>query len=71
MSMVLIMRDGHYKDRNSLELLKESADWVQERIFGAIVRAGFSAEESRRIGDFQRRSPAGDGLLAHIDSQEK
>jgi hypothetical protein len=62
---VLIMREGHYKNRNSLELLKESADWVQARIFGAINRAGFDPEEDRRIGDFQKRPPAGRTLLGN------
>ena len=69
MSMVLLMRDGHYKGRNSLDLLKESAEWVKQRIFGAINRAGFDPEENRRIGDFQVRPKVRGGLLAQIDSE--
>jgi hypothetical protein len=49
---VLLMRGGHYNGRNSLELLRESADWVENRIFSAIRRAGFDPEESRTLGFF-------------------
>ncbi|MEP0339454.1 MAG: hypothetical protein ABJ388_08850 [Alphaproteobacteria bacterium] len=49
---VLLMRGGHYHGRNSLELLQESADWVEERIFSAIRRAGFDPNESRTLGGF-------------------
>lgn len=57
-SSVLIMRGGAYKNRNSLELLKESADWVEARIFGAIRRAGFDPNEYRNLVSFQKRSDA-------------
>jgi hypothetical protein len=56
---VLMMRHGFYQGRNSLELLKEGADWVEQRIFNAIERAGFKPEEQRRLGDFQLRVPLG------------
>ncbi len=49
---VLLMRGGHYHGRDSLELLQESADWVEERIFSAIRRAGFDPNESRTLGAF-------------------
>lgn len=48
----LLMRDGPFKGRNSLELLKESADWAESRIFSAIKRAGFDPNESRNFVDF-------------------
>jgi hypothetical protein len=54
---VLLMRHGHFKGRNSLELLRESADWVELQIFDAIREAGFDPEEQRRLGDFQNRIP--------------
>jgi hypothetical protein len=63
MQSVLIMKGGHYKNHNSLELLKDSAEWIQARIFGAICRAGYDPEEDRRIGDFQKRPPTEDSLL--------
>jgi hypothetical protein len=66
MQSVLIMRGGHYKNHNSLDLLKESADWIQARIFGAICRAGFDPEEYRRIGDFQKRPPTHGSLLGSL-----
>lgn len=52
---VLIMRGGYYKDRDSLDLLKESAAWVEERIFAAIHRAGFDPDEERNVVSFQQR----------------
>lgn len=55
---VLVMRGGAYEGRNSLDLLKESAEWVEARIFGAIRRAGFDPDEERNIVNFQIRSPA-------------
>lgn len=61
---VLIMRNGPYKDRNSLDLLKESAKWVEERIFGAIRRAGFDPDEHRNLVDFQKPPPPEKGLLS-------
>ena len=53
---VLIMRGGPYKNRNSLDLLKESAEWVEARIFGAIRRAGFDPDENRNVVNFQKSS---------------
>src|SRR5579863_665257 len=46
------MRGGHYDGRNSLDLLRESADWVEDRIISAIMRAGFDPEERRSLGSF-------------------
>jgi hypothetical protein len=60
---ILIMKDGPYKDHNSLDLLKESAEWVEARIFGAIHRAGFDPDEDRNLLDFQKRPPAEKSLL--------
>ena len=54
---VLIMRGGSYKNRNSLDLLKESAEWVEARIYGAIRRAGFDPDENRNLVNFQKRPP--------------
>lgn len=50
---VLLMRGGHYDGQNSMDLLRESAEWLEQRIFGAIRRAGFDPEESRKIGTFE------------------
>ena len=61
---VLIMRSGPYKDHNSLDLLKEGAEWVEERIFGAIRRAGFDPDEDRNLVNFQKRPPVEKGLLS-------
>lgn len=58
---VLIMRSGHFKDRNSLELLQESAEWVEERIFGAIRRAGFDPDERKNLATFEKPPPAPPG----------
>ncbi len=52
-SRVLLMRNGIYAGRNSLDLLIEASDWVEARIFAAIRRAGFEPEEQRSIYDFR------------------
>jgi|SRR6185312_2870868 len=49
---VLLMRGGRYDSRNSLDLLHESADWVEGRIITAIKRAGFDPDERRSLGSF-------------------
>jgi hypothetical protein len=49
---VLVMRGGIYEGRDSLELLKESAEWVEARIFGAIRNAGFDPEENKNVVNF-------------------
>lgn len=61
-SAVLVMRGGPYKGRNSLGLLKESAEWVEARISGAIRRAGFDPDEERNLVNFQKRPPLGASL---------
>ncbi len=63
-SSVLVMRGGSYKDRNSLDLLKESAEWVEARIYGTIRRAGFDPDEERNLVTFQKRPPVEKGLLS-------
>lgn len=49
---ILMMNDGPFKGQNSLDLLNESAGWVEERIFSAIRRAGFDPNEARNLGNF-------------------
>lgn len=56
---MLLMRSGAYAGRDSLDLLKESADWVEERIFNAIRRAGFDPDEDRGLVHFQPRPRIG------------
>lgn len=60
---MLLMRDGHFKGQNSLELLKEGANWVEDRIFDAIRRAGFDPEENRGLVHFEARPKLTDGLM--------
>lgn len=50
---VLLMRSGHYKGRDSLQLLQESSEWVEDRIYAAIRRAGYNPEEMRNIATFK------------------
>lgn len=50
---VLLMRDGHFRGHNSLDLLKEGADWVEARIFSAIRRAGLDPDEERSLVHFR------------------
>ncbi|MDP2184976.1 MAG: hypothetical protein Q8J93_05850 [Xanthomonadales bacterium] len=60
---VILMKSGHFKGRNSLELLNESADWVETRIFGAIRRAGYNPEEERGLFHFQPKPTLADSIL--------
>lgn len=55
MRPVILMKSGHYKGHNSLDLLKEGADWVETRIFSTIQRAGFDPDEQRSIVNFALR----------------
>ncbi|GGE31599.1 hypothetical protein GCM10007276_05960 [Agaricicola taiwanensis] len=48
----ILMNDGFFQGRDSLELLREGADWVEERIFSAVRRAGFDPEEARSLASF-------------------
>ena len=52
---VILMKDGFYRGRNSLDLLKEAAEWVETRMFSAIRRAGFDPDEERNLVSFERR----------------
>lgn len=65
---VLRMNGGKFSGRNSLDLLMESADWIEERIFGAIRRAGFNPDEERNMSNFQTREEAGPTLAQHLKS---
>lgn len=59
---VLAMRGGLYDGRNTLELLREGADWVEARLFAAIHRAGFDPNEERNAVTFEPRPPATNGF---------
>ncbi|MFC4624270.1 hypothetical protein ACFO1V_03355 [Daeguia caeni] len=63
---LLLMRDGPFKGRNSLDLLKEGADWVEARIFSAIRRAGFDPDEERGLVHFQPRPKPAATLLSTL-----
>ena len=60
----LVMSRGPYEGHNSMDLLKESADWVEARIFSAIGRAGFDPDEDRNLLNFQKRPPVEKSLLS-------
>ncbi|MGB9141167.1 MAG: hypothetical protein WCB71_03095 [Aestuariivirga sp.] len=60
---VLMIRGGPFDGRDSLDLLKEGADWVEARIFNSIRRAGFDPEEHRGLAHFQSRPTLRGGLL--------
>ena len=60
---LLLMNAGPYKGRNSLDLLKEGADWVEARIFSAIGRAGLDPDEERSLVHFLPRPATGETLL--------
>ncbi len=52
-SAFFLMRKGKFKGRDSIELLEESASWVENRIFDSIKRAGFNPNEKRSVHDFR------------------
>ncbi|MEM1133141.1 MAG: hypothetical protein AAGH53_09400 [Pseudomonadota bacterium] len=66
----LPMRSGPFEGQDSLELLKEAADWVEARIFAAITRAGYDPDEKRGVFDFREMpsTPISEaGILAQRD----
>jgi hypothetical protein len=52
---VLLMKKGAYEGRDSVELLREGAEWAKERVFSAIRRAGLNPDEERNIMTFECR----------------
>ena len=60
---VLLIKGGPFEGRNSLDLLREGADWVEARIFAAVRRAGYDPEEERGLVHFQPRPKPSGGLL--------
>jgi len=68
---VLVMRGGLYSGRDSLDLSREGADWVEERITSAIKAAGFDPEEKRELHSFKTRAELPrQGLLSVLDERE-
>ncbi len=63
---LLLMKGGPYQGRNSLEHLKEGADWVEARIFSAIRRAGLDPDEQRSLVHFMPRPTTRSGGLLGI-----
>jgi hypothetical protein len=53
---VLEMKDGPYASFDSLDLLREGLMWVEERIFSAVERTGFSPDEYRNVVEFSART---------------
>ena len=53
------MRGGLYEGHNSLELLKESAEWLEARIDSAFSRAGFDPSAGNLVTTC--------GLCANLD----
>lgn len=41
----LIVKGGVYRGRDTLELLNEAADWVEERVSSALLRAGYQLKD--------------------------
>ncbi|WP_143007078.1 hypothetical protein [Ancylobacter rudongensis] len=65
---VIRMNGGKFSGRDSLELLTESSNWIEERIFSAVRRAGFNPDEERNMSSFQTRAEAGQTLAQHLKS---
>lgn len=53
----ILISEGSYKGHKALTLVTESANWVRERIFSAIERAGLDPEEKRNLVTFQIQPP--------------
>lgn len=68
---LLLIKGGPFEGRNSLELLKEGAIWVEERIFSAIRRAGFDPEEDRGLVNFQPRPDLKEGWFLKDESDDE
>jgi hypothetical protein len=54
----LLMKAGRFAGEDSIDLLRQSANWIQCRIFDAINRAGYDPEEKRGMYDFRRMPEA-------------
>ncbi|SFV28065.1 hypothetical protein [Hyphomicrobium facile] len=63
---ILLMKGGPFEGRNSLDLLKEGADWVEARIFSAIRRAGLDPDEERGLVHFRPRPNLPGSILGTI-----
>ncbi|MCA3513134.1 MAG: hypothetical protein IOB85_02075 [Methylobacterium sp.] len=68
-SSILVMRNGHYAGRNSIELLSESMHWVEDRLLGAIRRAGFDPDEKRNVRTFEKMPKVETRGLLSFDSK--
>jgi hypothetical protein len=66
----ILMKDGFYKGSDSLELLRVGADWVEERIFSAVCRAGFDPEERRCLSTFLPPPNIASGLLGDPNDRD-
>lgn len=66
----ILMNDGFFKGRDSLELLREGADWVEARIFSAVRRAGFDPDEARNLASFLPLPPSHGGLFSDISGED-
>ncbi|MFK5596820.1 hypothetical protein ACFZ8E_07425 [Methylobacterium sp. HMF5984] len=67
---VILMREGFYAGRDSLELLHESADWVEARIYDAIGRAGYHPDEYRNAFDFSEMPKPPKTLLDALSNDD-
>ena len=57
---VLIMKNGHYEGQDALDLIKQSSEWVRERIYSAIANAGLDPEEKRNAWNFSPKPKNGE-----------
>jgi hypothetical protein len=60
---VLLMKSGKFRGRNSIELLKEAAVWVEHRIVAALARGGYDPDETRNLVSFAPRPELPPGLM--------
>ncbi|OYX66429.1 MAG: hypothetical protein B7Y88_05555 [Sphingomonadales bacterium 32-64-17] len=49
----LLMKGGEYEGFDSVALLAQASEWIEERIFSSIRRAGFDPEEKRGVSNFE------------------
>lgn len=66
----ILMNDGFFKGRDSLELLREGADWVEARIFSAVRRAGFDPDEARNLASFLPLPTIKGGLFSDLSGED-
>ena len=62
----LVIREGRYEGSKAIDIIIESQEWVESRIFSAIRSAGLDPMEERNAVTFEKRPPIDPSFLGSI-----